>query len=347
MHERIGERPGSPGRAATRAPADSALSNSDGRLRPSVAAAPVCRNPRRLTDGVWLTDSVGPVKPALGCIFEAGKVAVISCIRSSVVRENGGRGGCAGGSARTHQPMLIGYHRRARARRLRSRPRPVKPSVMLNRERVADVARRKETNGEKAIRQRIDGCRITPGQKVRLSHFDTEWGGGDLRDRWTKRELESLLTQDVGRLARAQDLLYADASRALLIVFQAMDAAGKDSTIKHVMSGVNPTGCQVYSFKPPSGEELKHTFLWRCTQALPERGRIGIFNRSHYEDVLVVKVHPELLQSQHIPKGKPQKDFWGARYDDINNFERHLDRNGTRIVKFFLHVSKAEQGKRD
>jgi|HubBroStandDraft_4_1064222.scaffolds.fasta_scaffold27261_1 PPK2 family polyphosphate:nucleotide phosphotransferase len=217
---------------------------------------------------------------------------------------------------------------------------------MLNRERVADVARRKETNGEKAIRQRIDGCRITPGQKVRLSHFDTEWGGGDLRDRWTKRELESLLTQDVGRLARAQDLLYADASRALLIVFQAMDAAGKDSTIKHVMSGVNPTGCQVYSFKPPSGEELKHTFLWRCTQALPERGRIGIFNRSHYEDVLVVKVHPELLQSQHIPKGKPRKDFWEARYDDINNFERHLDRNGTRIVKFFLHVSKAEQGKR-
>jgi PPK2 family polyphosphate:nucleotide phosphotransferase len=211
---------------------------------------------------------------------------------------------------------------------------------------VAEVARRKETNGEKAIRQRIDGCRIAPGQKVRLSRFDTEWGGGDLRDRRTKRELESLLSQDVSRLAKAQNLIYADASRALLVVFQAMDAAGKDSTIKHVMSGVNPTGCQVYSFKPPSEEELKHTFLWRCTKALPERGRIGIFNRSHYEDVLVVKVHPELLQSQHIPGSKPQKDFWEARYDDINNFERHLDGNGTRIVKFFLHVSKGEQGKR-
>jgi PPK2 family polyphosphate:nucleotide phosphotransferase len=216
---------------------------------------------------------------------------------------------------------------------------------MLNRERVSDVARRKETDGEKAIRRRIDHCRIAPGQKVRLSHFDTEWGGGDLRDRCTKRELESLLTQDVSRLAKAQDLLYADASRALLVVFQAMDAAGKDSTIKHVMSGVNPTGCQVDSFKPPSEEELKHTFLWRCTKALPKRGSIGIFNRSHYEDVLVVKVHPELLP-QHIPGGKPQKDFWGARYDDINNFERHLDRNGTRIVKFFLHVSKGEQRKR-
>ncbi len=208
------------------------------------------------------------------------------------------------------------------------------------------MGRRKETNSEKTIRKRIDGCRVAPGHKVRLAQFDTEWGGSDLRNRCTKRELESLLTQDVSRLAKAQDLLYADASRALLVIFQAMDAAGKDSTIKHVMSGVNPTGCQVHSFKPPSEEEQKHTFLWRCTKALPARGSIGIFNRSHYEEVLVAKVHPELLQSQHLPSGKPQKEFWEARYDDINNFERHLDRNGTRIVKFFLHVSKSEQRKR-
>jgi len=208
------------------------------------------------------------------------------------------------------------------------------------------VVRSKETPGEKAIRKQIDLCRVAAGQKVRLADYDTEWGGGDLSDRRTRKELESLLTQDVGRLAKAQDLLYASSSWALLVVLQAMDAAGKDSTIKHVMSGVNPQGCQVYSFKPPSEEERKHTFLWRCAKALPERGRIGIFNRSHYEDVLVVKVHPELLTPHHIPGGKPTKEFWEARYDDINQFERHLTRNGTRIVKLFLHVSKKEQRKR-
>jgi PPK2 family polyphosphate:nucleotide phosphotransferase len=208
------------------------------------------------------------------------------------------------------------------------------------------VSASKESPAEKAIRKRIERCRVAPGRKVRLAQYDTEWGGADLRDRCTKKQLESLLTQDVSRLAEAQDLLYATSSWALLVVLQAMDAAGKDSTIKHVMSGVNPQGCQVYSFKPPSEEELKHTFLWRCTKALPERGRIGIFNRSHYEDVLVVRVHPELLAAQHLPAGKPSKEFWDARYDDINQFERHLVRNGTRIVKFFLHVSKKEQRKR-
>jgi PPK2 family polyphosphate:nucleotide phosphotransferase len=130
------------------------------------------------------------------------------------------------------------------------------------------------------------------------------------------------------------------------MVFQAMDAAGKDGTIKHVMSGVNPQGCQVFSFKQPSAEELDHNFLWRYTRALPERGRIGIFNRSYYEDVLVVRVHPELVRAQHIPNAEYNDAFWEGRYKDINALERHLARNGTVILKFFLHVSKTEQRKR-
>jgi PPK2 family polyphosphate:nucleotide phosphotransferase len=208
------------------------------------------------------------------------------------------------------------------------------------------VPDKKQLEGEKAVLRQIQSCRVAPRHKVRLAQYDTEWGGADLRDGCTKKQLKALLTQDVTRLAQAQDLLYASSSWALLVVLQAMDAAGKDSTIKHVMSGVNPQGCQVYSFKPPSEEELKHTFLWRCAKALPERGRIGIFNRSHYEDVLVVKVHPELLAAQHVPGGKRHQDFLQARYDDINQFERHLVRNGTRILKFFLHISKEEQRKR-
>jgi PPK2 family polyphosphate:nucleotide phosphotransferase len=208
------------------------------------------------------------------------------------------------------------------------------------------VSASKESPAEKAIRRRVELCRVGPGQKVRLARYDTEWGGADLRERCTKKQLESLLHQGVSRLADAQELLYAASSWALLVVLQGMDAAGKDSTIKHVMSGVNPQGCQVYSFGAPSEEELKHTFLWRCAKALPERGRIGIFNRSHYEEALVVKVHPELLAAQRLPAGQPSKEFWDARYDDINQFERHLVRNGTRIVKFFLHVSKDEQRKR-
>jgi PPK2 family polyphosphate:nucleotide phosphotransferase len=154
------------------------------------------------------------------------------------------------------------------------------------------------------------------------------------------------LPRGVERLIDLQGKLYAQNRWAILLIFQAMDAAGKDGAIKHVMSGVNPQGCQVYSFKPPSTEELNHTFLWRCAKSLPERGRIGIFNRSHYEEVLVVKVHPELLAAEHLPHGKPTKEFWADRYDDINQFERHLARNGTRIVKFFLHLSREAQRKR-
>src|SRR5205823_4414620 len=154
------------------------------------------------------------------------------------------------------------------------------------------------------------------------------------------------LQKDLAELEKAQELLFADNRYGLLIVLQAMDAAGKDSTIKHVMSGVNPQGCQVISFKKPSVEELNHNFLWRYARSLPERGRIGIFNRSYYEDVLVVKVHPEILDHQKLPPGKKGKSFWQARYEDINGFEHHLVRNGLVIVKFFLHVSKEEQKRR-
>ncbi len=141
-------------------------------------------------------------------------------------------------------------------------------------------------------------------------------------------------------------MLYADDRYAVLIVLQAMDAAGKDGTIKHVMSGINPQGCQVFSFKKPSAEELDHTFLWRSMRCLPERGRIEIFNRSYYEDVLVEKVHPELLAAQRLPETKLGKKFWHRRYQDINDFERHLVQNGTIVLKFFLNVSKEEQKRR-
>jgi PPK2 family polyphosphate:nucleotide phosphotransferase len=143
-----------------------------------------------------------------------------------------------------------------------------------------------------------------------------------------------------------QDVLYAANSYALLVIFQAMDAAGKDSMIKHVMSGVNPQGCQVFSFQHPSAEELKHDFLWRPARALPERGRIGVFNRSYYEEVLVVRVHPEILRAEGVPGARPTKALWEARYESISDFERHLHRNGTRVLKFFLHLSREEQRKR-
>ncbi len=148
-------------------------------------------------------------------------------------------------------------------------------------------------------------------------------------------------------LSVVQQLLYASDSWSVLVIFQALDAAGKDGTIKHVMSGVNPQGCQVSSFKQPSAEELRHDFLWRCVRALPDRGRIGIFNRSYYEEVLVVRVHPELLAAQHLPTGAAGgHERWGQRYEDINAFERHLVRSGTRVLKFFLHVSREEQRRR-
>ena len=163
----------------------------------------------------------------------------------------------------------------------------------------------------------------------------------------SKEHYRLLLADHVDRLAQRQDMLYAHDRYALLLIFQAMDAAGKDSVIKHVMSGINPQGCQVFSFKHPSATELDHDFMWRTTTCLPERGRIGIFNRSYYEDVLIVRVHPEILQAQRLPpEALSDRNIWKRRYQSIVDHERHLHRNGTRIVKFFLHVSKDEQRKR-
>ncbi|MCI0361019.1 MAG: polyphosphate kinase 2 family protein [Planctomycetaceae bacterium] len=194
----------------------------------------------------------------------------------------------------------------------------------------------------------LEKFRVEPGKKFHLKDHDPAWDGDDEIPKAQRKEFaEKVLTQDVSALAEAQEMLYADNHWSVLAIFQAMDAAGKDSTIKHVMSGVNPQGCQVYAFKQPSHEELDHTFLWRCMLRLPERGRIGIFNRSYYEEVLVVKVHPELIAAQRIPGADPEsKKFWEHRYDDINAFERHLARNGTAIVKFFLNVSQQEQHER-
>jgi PPK2 family polyphosphate:nucleotide phosphotransferase len=193
----------------------------------------------------------------------------------------------------------------------------------------------------------LDLIRVKPGKKFRLKDHDPAWAGDvTIPKKERKAFAEKHLSEDVTALAEAQNLLYASDSYSILLVFQAMDAAGKDSTIKHVMSGVNPQGCQVYSFKHPSNEELDHNFLWRYSKVLPERGRIGIFNRSYYEEVLIVKVHPEILANERIPSVKFNKDFWQARYDDINNFERHLTQNGTVILKFFLNLSKDEQRRR-
>ena len=183
---------------------------------------------------------------------------------------------------------------------------------------------------------------VPPGKKISLSAYDPEFTG----KYQTKDEAVKKLQEDVERMTELQATLYAQDTYSLLLIFQAMDAAGKDGAIKHVMSGVNPQGCQVYSFKVPSSEELDHDFLWRTTKALPERGRIGIFNRSYYEEVLIVRVHPEILNGQRIPRVEKQEGVWHKRFEDINNFERYLTRNGTVIVKFFLHVSKEEQKKR-
>jgi PPK2 family polyphosphate:nucleotide phosphotransferase len=193
----------------------------------------------------------------------------------------------------------------------------------------------------------LDMIRVKPGKKFRLKDHDPSWAGDpNVPKKERKAYAKQVLSEDVSALAKAQDLLYAADTYAILLIFQAMDAAGKDSTIKHVMSGVNPQGCQVFSFKHPSVEELDHNFLWRYTKALPERGRIGIFNRSYYEEVLVVRVHPDILAAQRIPGVKPSKEVWQARYDDINAFEHHLAQNGTVILKFFLNVSKDEQRRR-
>lgn len=181
----------------------------------------------------------------------------------------------------------------------------------------------------------------TPGKQIKLKDYDPTYTG-----QFTKAEAKELLGWGVEQLAGFQDTLYAQNIYALLIIFQAMDAAGKDSTIKHVMSGINPQGCQVFSFKQPSAEELDHDYLWRSFKALPERGRIGIFNRSYYEEVLVVRVHPEFLEQQQLPPEAKGKHIWQQRYEDINNFERYLTNNGILLLKFFLNVSKKEQKKR-
>jgi PPK2 family polyphosphate:nucleotide phosphotransferase len=191
---------------------------------------------------------------------------------------------------------------------------------------------------------------VRPGEAAGLAQRDPGWTGGPEFAELTREELEAhakhRLARGTEELSDAQELLWASDRYALLVVLQAMDAAGKDSAIEHVMSGVNPQGVQVVSFKKPSSEELDHDFLWRTSRALPERGRIGIFNRSHYEEVVALRVHPEWLESQRLPPGPRDEGFWQERHEDINAFERHLDRNGTKIVKFFLHVSKAVQKER-
>ncbi len=181
-----------------------------------------------------------------------------------------------------------------------------------------------------------------PGSKIKLKDFDTKYTGKYKK----KKEAGQKLEDDILKLEQYQDVLYAQNTYALLIMFQAMDAAGKDGTIKHVMSGVNPQGCQVFSFKSPSTEELDHDYLWRCFKCLPERGRIGIFNRSYYEEVLAVRVHPEFLAQQQMPPEAKGKGIWKRRFEEINNFEKYLVDNGIIVLKFFLNVSKEEQKNR-
>lgn len=185
----------------------------------------------------------------------------------------------------------------------------------------------------------IDQFRVKPQTKIRLRDFDSAWTG----KHESKAEAEALLQANLQRMEESQELLWASAKYSILIVLQAMDAAGKDGLIKHVMSGVNPQGCEVHAFKQPSAEELAHPFLWRYSMRTPSRGRIGIFNRSYYEEVLVVRVHPEWLEKQNLPDADPGRKLWDQRYQDINAFEHHLTRNGVVVLKFFLNISKKEQ----
>ena len=196
---------------------------------------------------------------------------------------------------------------------------------------------------DKRLRKLVDRYRITAGKGFRLKDCDPADTGGGLIDHAMS---DALLASGVQRLAALQETLYPQDQWAMLTVFQAMDAAGKDGTIKHVMSGVNPQGVQVTSFKQPGPEELAHDFLWRSSRHLPMRGQIGVFNRSHYEEVLVVRVHPELLDRQHLPPALNGKKVWKHRLEDIANFERYLSRQGFVILKFFLHVSREEQKRR-
>ena len=199
----------------------------------------------------------------------------------------------------------------------------------------------------------IENFRVPHGKKIELKTYDSGWipkWASNLEKKETKKAVKEkaldIVEANRQKLINMQELFWASDSYSMLIILQGMDAAGKDGVISHVMSGVNPQGCQVYGFKTPSEEELNHNFLWRYMKALPERGRIGIFNRSYYEDVLIVKVRPEILEKQKLPPGPTGKTFWFQRYEDINVFERHLVRNGTVILKFYLNVSKDRQKQR-
>ena len=207
----------------------------------------------------------------------------------------------------------------------------------------------KKDEKEKLMQDIFDRCRVTGRDTFRLADYDTAWAGPEkikqLGEEKLKKKAKKILKNNLEALSEAQEVLYASNKYALLLIFQAMDAAGKDGTIKHVMSGVNPQGCQVFSFKKPSSEELDHNYLWRYTRKMPEFGRIGIFNRSYYEEVLVVKVNPEFLQ-RNLSDHTVDEAFWAGRYEDINNLEKHLTTNNTLILKFFLNVSKEEQKNR-
>ncbi len=199
------------------------------------------------------------------------------------------------------------------------------------------------------IKDVLNQFRVPEGSKVKLRDHDPAWetDNENLSEEERCRIAAEVLEKNIEELSEAQQLLYAADSWSVLVILQAMDAAGKDGTVKHVLSGVNPQGIHVTNFKRPSEEELDHDFLWRCSKALPERGRIGIFNRSYYEEVLTVKVHPELVTNERLPDADPdRKKFWKNRYESINDFERHLSRNGTRVIKFFLNVSREEQKRR-
>jgi len=200
------------------------------------------------------------------------------------------------------------------------------------------ITRAHKTRIEKLVKR----VRARPGRRSRLKNHDPGWTGAIKGE----QEAQVFLAEGIRRLAKLQGMLYAQDTRSVLIIFQAMDAAGKDGTIRHVMSGINPQGCQVYSFKAPSAEERDHTYLWRSMKALPERGRIGIHNRSYYEEVLVARVHPEILAGQQLPEELKDKNIWKRRFKEINNFERYLTNNGVVVLKFFLNVSKAEQKRR-
>lgn len=190
---------------------------------------------------------------------------------------------------------------------------------------------------------KVKGLIVPPGKKINLNQYDPGYTGKFKSRKAARKKLQ----QDIEKLAQYQDVLYAQNIYGVLLIFQALDAAGKDSAIKHVMSGVNPQGCEVFSFKAPSAEELDHDFLWRYAKDLPERGRIGIFNRSYYEEVLVVRVHPDILAKQQLPpEVKANNSIWKERYEQINNFEKYLTQNGVAVMKFFLYVSKKEQRQR-